>query len=196
MHELQSICVYCASSNAADARYREDAARLGELLAKRNIEVVYGGGSTGSMGALADGALAAGGRVTGVIPHFMQDLEWGHSGLDELVLVEDMRARKHEMLTRSKGLVALPGGCGTFEELLEALTLKRLALFLGPIVILNTAGYYDPLIAMLGQAVDQKFMNAEHLEMWRVAETVDDVLLELEACPPWDEQARGFARSD
>ena len=127
----QSVCVYCASSQACDALYHDVAHRLGGLLAKAGWTVVYGGGRSGSMGALAEGALAAGGRVVGIIPRFMQDLEWGHDALSELHVVEDMRTRKHEMLTRASAVIALAGGTGTLEELLEAMTLKRLGLFLG-----------------------------------------------------------------
>ena len=122
------------------------------------------------MGALADGALAAGGRIVGVIPKFMVDLEWGHDDLTELHVVEDMRTRKHEMLTRATAVVALPGGTGTLEELFEAITLKRLGLYLGPIVVVNTRGYYDPLLAQLGAAIDERFMDARHASMWTVVD--------------------------
>ena len=150
----RSVVVYCASSRACEAEYHDEARRLGEILATAGCAVVYGGGRAGSMGALAEGALAKGGRVVGVIPKFMMDLEWGHDDLSELHVVEDMRTRKHEMLTRASAVVALAGGTGTLEELFEAITLKRLGLFLGPIVIVNTKGYYDPLIAQL-QACDR-----------------------------------------
>ena len=110
------ICVYCASSNQADPRFRAAAFRLGELLAEGGHQVVYGGGSTGSMGAVADGALSKGGDVCGVIPRFMADLEWQHPGIGNMQVVEDMRERKHRLLTDSDAVVALPGGCGTLEE--------------------------------------------------------------------------------
>src|SRR6202012_1324112 len=118
-------------------------------LADAGLEVVYGGGARGSMGALANGALSKGGRVVGILPRFMADLEWGHSGLSELELVEDMRVRKHLMLPRSQPAIALPGGCGTLEELLEALTLTRLGLYLNPIVLVNTRGFFNPLLDLL-----------------------------------------------
>lgn len=187
----QTVCVYCASSRACDPDYHDVARRLGGLLARAGCAVVYGGGGTGSMGALAEGALAEGGRVVGVIPKFMQELEWGHLGLSELHVVEDMRTRKHEMLARASAVVALAGGCGTFEELLEAITLKRLGLFLGPIVIVNTAGYYDPLITQLERAIERRFMNGEHGEMWRVVAGPDEVIGAIENSPGWDaEQIR------
>ncbi len=136
----RAVCVYCASSRTAHPEYREAAFRLGEVLAGQGIAIVYGGGGKGSMGALADGALGKRGRVVGILPRFMADLEWGHPGLSELRLVEDMRTRKHLMLAGARAAIALPGGCGTLEELLEAITLKRLGLFLGPIVLVNTQG--------------------------------------------------------
>jgi uncharacterized protein (TIGR00730 family) len=138
------------------------------------------------MGALAEGALAAGGRVVGVIPRFMQELEWGHRGLTELHVVEDMRTRKHEMLSRASAVIALAGGCGTFEELMEAITLKRLGLFLGPIVIVNTGGYYDPLLEQFRRAIDGRFMNAVHGQMWQVVEEPEQVLAALENDVGWD----------
>lgn len=189
----RSVCVYCASSRSAHPHYRTAAFRLGETLAERGYGIVYGGGAVGSMGALADGALTRGGTVVGVIPRFMAELEWGHKGLSELELVEDMRTRKHRMLMRSAAAVALPGGSGTLEELLEAISLKRLGLYLHPIVILNTRGYFDPLIALLARAVDERFMDVRHLDMWRVVEQPEEVPLAIESAPRWSAEARHFA---
>jgi hypothetical protein len=182
--EPQSVCVYCASSGESDDAYREAARTLGRLLAAAGCTVVYGGGRAGSMGALAEGALAAGGRIVGVIPRFMVDLEWGHDDLTELHVVEDMRTRKHEMLTRASAVVALPGGTGTLEELFEAVTLKRLGLFGGPIVIVNTRGYYDALLAQLAAAVDERFMDAHHAAMWTVVAGPEDVLPAIDFAAP------------
>jgi uncharacterized protein (TIGR00730 family) len=189
----RSVCVYCASSRSAHPDYRAAANRLGETLAGRGYGIVYGGGAVGSMGALADGALRRGGTVVGVLPRFMADLEWGHKGLTELELVEDMRTRKHRMLVRSVAAVALPGGSGTLEELLETISLKRLGLYLHPIVIVNTRGYFDPLIAQLGRAVDERFMDARHLEMWRAVERPEEVPQAIESAPSWSAAARSFA---
>ena len=187
------VCVYCASSNACDPRYRDVARRLGGLLAEAGCMIVYGGGRAGSMGALADGALASGGRVIGIIPRFMRELEWGHDELTELHVVEDMRTRKHEMLTRASAVVALAGGCGTFEELLEAVTLKRLGLFLGPIVIVNTGGYYDPLLEQFARAIEGRFMDARHGAMWQVVTEPEGVVPALESAPAWDSRSIEFA---
>jgi hypothetical protein len=189
----RSVLVYCASSRACDAGYHDVARRLGTLLAQAGCTVVYGGGRAGSMGALADGALAVGGRIVGVIPKFMVDLEWGHDDLSELHVVEDMRTRKHEMLTRATAVVALPGGTGTLEELFEAITLKRLGLYLGPIVIVNTRGYYDPLLAQLEAAIGERFMDTRHASMWTVVDGPEDVLAAIDAAVSWGEDSRDFA---
>jgi uncharacterized protein (TIGR00730 family) len=189
----RAVCVYCASSRTSHPDYRAAARRLGEVLAAEKLTVIYGGGAVGSMGALADGALAAGGRVIGILPRFMSDLEWGHRGLSELQLVEDMRTRKHLMLTRSQAAIALPGGSGTLEELLEAITLKRLGLYLNPIVLVNTRGFFTPLLHVLDRAVDEHFMDPRHLQMWQVVDSADAVPDALMHAPGWSADARSFA---
>lgn len=189
----RAVCVYCASSSTAHPEYREAASRLGSALAGKGITVVYGGGSRGSMGALADGALGKGGRVVGILPRFMADLEWGHQGLSELRLVEDMRTRKHLMLTGAQAAIALPGGCGTLEELLEAITLKRLGLFLGPIILVNTRGFFRPLLELLAHAVGEHFMDERHALMWQVVSQPEDVPDALERAPAWTTEFRSFA---
>ncbi len=145
------------------------------------------------MGALADGALSRGGRITGVIPRFMNDLEWGHTGLTELQLVEDMHTRKQRLLAGSDAVVALPGGSGTLEELLEAITLKRLGLYLRPIVLVNTRRFFDPLLQLLASAVEERFMDARHLAMWQVVSQPEQVVEAFETAPPWFPEARNFA---
>jgi uncharacterized protein (TIGR00730 family) len=189
----KTICVYCASSERCDALYHAAARRVGEVLAVQGFTLVYGGGASGSMGAVADGALAQGGRVRGVLPRFMMELEWGHPGLTELRIVEDLRVRKHLMLTESHGVVALPGGCGTLEELFEALTLKRLGLYVHPIVLLNTNDFFAPLIALLRHTVEKRFMDERHLAMWQVVDEPEDIPLALATAPPWSADAREFA---
>jgi uncharacterized protein (TIGR00730 family) len=189
----RAVCVYCASSRTAHPEYREAAFRLGEVLAAEGLEIVYGGGARGSMGALADGALSRGGRVLGILPRFMADLEWGHAGLTELELVEDMRIRKHLMLTRSQAAIALPGGSGTLEELLEAITLKRLGLYLNPILLVNTRGFFDPLLEVLQHAIAEHFMDERHAQMWEVVAQPDEVPEALRRAPAWREDARAFA---
>ena len=191
--QQHSVCVYCASSMLCDGIHHAVARRLGALLAEGGCSIVYGGGRSGSMGALAEAALAAGGRVVGIIPRFMQELEWGHEALSELHVVEDMRSRKHQMLTRASAVVALAGGTGTLEELLEAITLKRLGLFLGPIILVNSRGYYDPLLSQLASAIDGRFMDARHGELWTVVADPESVLRAIETSPAWSADNRNFA---
>ena len=187
------ICVYAASSPQAAPVYGDAARALGSIFAQERCSIVYGGGSQGLMGALADGALARGGEVIGILPRFMADLEWGHPGLTHLDLVEDMRERKHKLLTGSDAVVALPGGCGTLEELFEAITLKRLGLYFNPIVLLNTDGFYDGLQSFLRHVIEQKFLNPGHADMWTLVDRPEDVLPTLRTTPAWREDARDYA---
>lgn len=187
------VAVYCASSESCHPAYHAAASVLGRVLAEKGIAVVYGGGAKGSMGALADGALSAGGRVLGVIPNFMQELEWAHRGLSELKLVDDMRTRKHLMLEKSDAVVALPGGCGTLEELMEAITLKRLGIWFGPIVLVNTHGFFDSCVALLNRCIEERFMDARHSDMWSVVERPEDVPDAIAHAPRWSAEARKFA---
>ena len=187
------ICVYAASSAHCDPVYQAAARRLGFLLAEAGVTIVYGGGGTGLMGAVADGALDAGGHVIGIIPRFMTEVEWQHPGIANLEVVEDMRERKHRLLTGSDAVVALPGGCGTLEELFEAITLKRLALYFNPIVLLNTKDFYAPLQRFMEQVIGERFMNAEHGDMWSLVDTPEQVLPRIRATPRWHDGARRFA---
>jgi uncharacterized protein (TIGR00730 family) len=190
---LHRVCVYCASSERSHQVYLDAARRLGEILAENSITVVYGGGAIGSMGRLAEGALSRGGKVIGVIPRFMQELEWDHKGLSELQVVENMRERKHIMLTDSDAAIALPGGSGTLEELMEAISLKRLGIYTNPIVLVNTRGFYDPLLELFQKCIDEQFLDERHAAMWQVAESPDGVLPAIHAAPPWSQEARQFA---
>jgi len=184
--QLKRICVYCASSTQADPEYRDAARETGRLLAREGCEIIYGGGGLGSMGALADGALEEGGRVIGVLPEFMQELEWGHSKVSELKIVASLHERKLEMIEKADGIIALPGGSGTFEELLEALTWKRLALYTNPIALLNTRSYYDAFQKMMEQAADERFMNQQHLQMWTLVDRPQELIPALRDAPEWD----------
>jgi uncharacterized protein (TIGR00730 family) len=187
------ICVYCASSEHCDRIYHDAARALGHTLAEAGCTVVYGGGASGLMGALANGALDAGGEVIGIIPRFMTEVEWQHPRVRNLEVVEDMRERKHRLLTGSDAVIALPGGCGTLEELFEALTLKRLGLYLNPIVLLNTNDFYTPLQTFMEQVIEQRFMNPEHLRMWQKVDRVEEILPAIRDAPPWREDARDYA---
>ena len=190
--QLKRICVYCASSTQADPEYRDAARETGRLLAREGCEVIYGGGGLGSMGALADGALEEGGRVIGVLPEFMQELEWGHSKMSELKIVSSLHERKLEMIEKADGIIALPGGSGTFEELLEALTWKRLALYTNPIALLNTRSYYDAFQRMMEQAADERFMNQQHLQMWTLVDRPQELIPALRDAPDWDPEQAGL----
>ncbi len=187
------ICVYCASSERVDRAYHDAARRLGVLLARDNCTIVYGGGAVGLMGSLANGAIEAHGKVIGIIPRFMREVEWQHPGLESLEVVEDMRERKHRLLADSDAVVALPGGCGTLEELFEAITLKRLGLYFNPIVLVNTIGFFSPLQTFMQKVIDERFMNPEHLGMWSMVDRPDDVLGRIRETPRWREDARDYA---
>ena len=193
MNTIHSVCVYCASSSRIDPEYVACAQRLGELLACRQIRCICGAGKQGLMGALTDGALSAGGKVTGVIPRFMCEQGWMYEGLTETVVTETMHERKQRMADLADAVIALPGGCGTLEELLEIITWKQLGLFSKPVVILNIKGYYDSLIDLLERAVEENFMRPIHREMWKVADTPEKALEGIYATPPWSAKVRKFA---
>jgi len=145
------------------------------------------------MGRLAGAALAAGGRVVGVLPHFMNELEWGHKNLTELHLVDDLHQRKRTMLEMADAVVALPGGSGTFDELFEAISLKRLGVFLGPIVLVNVNGYFEPCLQLLAQCISDRFMDERHQAMWSVAPEPEAAFQTMQEAPEWQANARAFA---
>ena len=190
---MQTICVYCASSTQIKPSYFTATAQLALILAEAKLSIVYGGGSNGLMGQLADSTLSAGGKIIGIIPRFMCEVEWNHTNLTELILVETMHERKEKMAMMADAVVALPGGCGTLEELLEVITWKRLGLFTKPIIIVNLEGYFDALISMLNRAVNEHFMREEHRQIWKVVETPEEVLPAIQNSVIWDTNARAFA---
>lgn len=193
MNKITSVCVYCASSTKIDSAYFEAARELGTLLGQRRIRLINGAGGIGLMSTTSDAVLAAGGEVTGVIPHFMVEQNWHHTGLTELVEVESMHERKQKMADLSDAVIALPGGCGTLEELLEIITWKQLGLYLNPIVILNVNGFFDPLLEMLEKAIDENFMRRQHGDIWKVAQTPEEAVELLYSTPVWDISIRKFA---
>ena len=190
---MQSVCVYCASSTQIDEKYFRAAETLGTLIAQRGLRLITGAGNMGLMNAVEEAALAAGGEVTGIIPSFMIKEGWHHTGLTELIETASMHERKQMMADLSDGTIALPGGCGTFEELLEVITWKQLGLYLNPIIILNIDGYYDHLIAQLSKALEDKFMRDIHAGIWQVATTPDEAVELLFNTPNWDKSVRKFA---
>lgn len=193
MNKINSVCVYSASSTKIDPVYFDAAHDLGTLLGRQHIRLINGAGNMGLMSAVSDAVLAAGGEVTGVIPRFMVEQKWHHTGLTKLVEVENMHERKKLMADLSDAVIALPGGCGTLEELLEIITWKQLGLYLNPIVILNVKGYFDPLLAMLQRAVEENFMCAQHGAIWHVAETAQEAVELVHTIPLWDASIRKFA---
>lgn len=193
MNKINSVCVYSASSTKIDPVYFDAAHDLGTLLGRQHIRLINGAGNMGLMSAVSDAVLAAGGEVTGVIPRFMVEQKWHHTGLTKLVEVGNMHERKKLMADLSDAVIALPGGCGTLEELLEIITWKQLGLYLNPIVILNIKGYFDSLLAMLQRAVEENFMRAQHGAIWHVAETAQEAVELVHTIPLWDASIRKFA---
>lgn len=179
-----NVCVFCASSANIDERYLADARELGNLLAQGGWRCVNGGGAVGLMGAVTDGTLDAGGEVTGVIPKFMVDNGWCYDRLMDVVVTADMHQRKQMMSNMADAVIALPGGVGTLEELLETLTWRQLGLVKVPIIIMNTLGYYDLLLAMLRHAIDEGFMKPSHGQLWQVAATPADAVALLDDNSP------------
>ena len=190
---MQSVCVYCASSTQIDEKYFHAAEELGTLIAQRGLRLITGAGKLGLMNTVQDAALAAGGEAVGVIPTFMVREGWHHEGLTQLIETASMHERKQTMANLSDGVIALPGGCGTMEELLEIITWKQLGLYLNPIIILNIDGFYDHLLAQLSKAVEDNFMRSIHADIWRVATTPEEAIELLLSTPTWDKNVRKFA---
>jgi uncharacterized protein (TIGR00730 family) len=189
-----TVCVFASSSSRIDNEYSAAAANLGKRLAQSNLNVVYGGGGIGLMGKLADAVIENHGRITGVIPSFMIDEGWDHSGVSEMIVTSDMGERKKRMFELADAIVALPGGVGTLEELTEAMTLKQLGLYKGPIIILNTLNFYKSLIDFLGHMVSGNFLRYEHRGMWEIAESVEDVMNILAKKEGWLHDPRSIAK--
>ena len=176
---MKRITVFCASSFGTEKIYEEQAIALGKTLAEQNIELVYGGANVGLMGAVADGALNAGGKVIGVLPNFLRSKEIAHLGLTELILVESMHERKTKMNELCDGVIALPGGFGTLEELFEMLTWAQLGLHKKPIAILNVNGFYDALIELLQTMTEKGLLKEVNQKMLLVSDTIDDLLYQM-----------------
>ncbi len=187
------VSVFCASSAKVDKSYLEAAARLGKILAEAGIAANYGGGAVGLMGSLADSMLSAGGSVRGIIPGFMVEHGWGHPTLKDMLVVRDMHERKKRLSENVDAFIALPGGVGTLEELLEMITMKQLGQVLVPIVIINTNRFYDPFLDMLERMVQEKFMRKMHKDIWTVVDSPEGVLDAIRTAPEWDGSAIKYA---
>ena len=190
---IRSIAVYCASSNKVRACFVDAAERLGELIATSGKRVIYGDGGIGLMAAVARGALKAGGEVVGVIPQFMVDQKWNNPDSTETIVTDSMHERKATICKMADAMVALPGGIGTFEELLECLTWKQLGLHTCPVVILNTDGYYDRLLSCIDYMIEEQMMRPIHREMFIVVSTPEEVLPAIMSAPQWDPSTRRLA---
>lgn len=178
---MQSIVVYCGSNPGKKALYAEAAYELGAAVAKRNIKLIYGGGNMGLMGRVADGAMDNAGFVTGIIPNFLAKLEVAHKTLSELHFVDTMHERKAKMVSMSDGVIALPGGYGTFDELFEILTWAQLRIFHGPVGLLNVNGFYDLLLLQLDKMVEEGFLRPDNRALLVVAEEPTALLEKMEA---------------
>jgi len=182
---MKSITVFCGSSFGSEEIYKEQAVLLGQTLAKQNIQLIYGGANVGLMGAVADGVLLEGGKVIGVLPHFLQSKEIAHQDLTELILVETMHERKTKMNDLCDGVIVLPGGYGTLEEFFEMITWAQLGLHKKPIAILNINGFYDDLIKLVQNMVDKGFLKQINQEMLLVSDSIDELLEKMKNyCAP------------
>jgi uncharacterized protein (TIGR00730 family) len=183
MTEIRSVCVFCGSREGNDRAYGAAAVRLGTLIASRGVRLVYGGGSIGLMGVLADAVLAAGGEVVGVIPDFLMKYEINHVHLTDLVITGSMHDRKRRMFEMADGFVVLPGGIGTLDETFEIVTWKQLRLHDSPIVVLDVGGYWAPFSALISAVITGGFAHEAIAELFTVVASADDVLAALEAAP-------------
>ncbi|RCW29826.1 TIGR00730 family Rossman fold protein [Marinilabilia salmonicolor] len=190
---MKKIAVFCASSPKVPEVYFDAARRVSAALVQSGYGIIYGGGAIGLMGAVADEALKHNGVVTGIIPRFMVDVEWEHKDVEDMIHVETMHKRKELMVQGSSGILALPGGTGTLEELFEVMSLKKLGQYPHPIVVLNTNGYYDGMLQQTQKMVEEQFMRPIHNEMWTIVERPEDVVAAIERARPWDEDAIRFA---
>ncbi|MEN8236369.1 MAG: TIGR00730 family Rossman fold protein [Pseudomonadota bacterium] len=184
MAEIRSVCVFCGSSNSATQVYKDAAQKLGKILGKNDVRLVYGGGQVGLMGTIANSALEADGKVTGFIPQYLHEFEKGHTGITELFIVDTMHERKRLMADHSDAFVILPGGFGTLDEICEILTWKQLRLHYKPIVFVDVDKYWSPLFDTFVQhMIDKNFVHAEHKNFYVIVDDVDQVLPTLKGIP-------------
>jgi len=190
---IKKVCVFAASSPGIDSVYLEAGREMAEILAMNDIAMNYGAGSVGIMGAMADQMLHKNGQVLGFIPDFMIKMGWAHPRLQDLKVVQFMHERKALMMQDADAIISMPGGVGTLEELLEAITLKQLGQFLKPIIVLNTNHFYDPLLNHFEKMIEERFMRPLHGKIWQVAEKPSQVINLIENEPEWDPEAIKYA---
>ena len=184
MSAITSLCIYCGSSSRGHPSHHTAARRMGEILAEERIRLIYGGGSVGVMGMLADAVSNGGGEVIGIIPEFLDQLEVGRRDCTELIVTDSMHSRKQRMAELADGFVILPGGLGTLDELFEIMTWRQLGLHDKPIVVVNVDGYWASLTSLLDDIVEENYARPEHRDLLRIVETVDDVLPAMAEMPP------------
>jgi hypothetical protein len=183
---VRTVCVFCASSSKVDSVYLDAARDFADVCIQHHIHILYGGGGVGLMGALADRILEKNGKITGIIPHFMKEREWAHSNVEEMILVDDMRERKRRLIENVDAVIALPGGVGTLEELLEVITLKQLGRFNKPIIIVNTNGFYDSLFALFDQLIEKRFMHELNKNIWMSINHPSEFFQAVNLSANWD----------
>ena len=193
---MEKICVYCGSADDLNPAYLEGAEQMGKAIAKRGLQLWYGAGSTGLMGAVANGALGAGGEVIGVIPAIFHTPQLAHSGLTRLEIVESMHQRKERLADQADAFIALPGGFGTFEELFEILTWAQIGLHQKPVGLLNTLGYYDQLVKAIEYARKEGFIYDEHRSLFMCEQQPEQLLERLEHYNAPSGLDRWLTRSD
>ena len=186
---IRTVTLFCASSRKSNEKYFQTANELADLLIDNDIGAIYGGGAVGLMGCIADKYLERGGRIRGVIPDFMVKVEWAHPGIEDLLIVKDMHERKRMLIENTDAVIALPGGTGTLEELMEVLALKRLGKFLKPVILLNTDGFYNELVAFFKTMVQEHFLRHEHLQAYKLVNHPDEVIPAILSSPKWNEDA-------
>lgn len=182
---INSVTIFCASSRKVPEKYFLAAIELADTLLANGVGVVYGGGAIGLMGCIADRFIEKGGRITGVIPEFMVKVEWAHLGVKNMLVVNDMHERKKRLIEGTDAVIALPGGTGTLEELLEVMSLKRLGKYLKPIIIINTDGYYNQLIELFQTMVKEQFLRSEHLDAYTLLEDPKNIISAINNSPLW-----------
>ena len=179
MTNISSLCVFCGSKNGDDPAYENSARRLGELMADRSVTLIYGGGRIGLMGVIADTILSGGGKVIGIIPEFLKDMEVGNNYVTEQIVTNSMHERKKRMFELSDGFVVLPGGLGTLDETLEIITWKQLRLHSKPIVVLNTGGYWSPLTDLVRSTINGGFAHPAVSELYTMVNSAEEVFSAL-----------------
>ncbi len=194
MNKGKKIAVYCASSTQIDDCYFKDARRLGQLMGEQGVTLINGAGNMGLMAESANGCLEAGGKAIGVIPTFMIKEGWCHDGMTQIIETTDMHERQAKMAEMNDAGIFLPGGIGTFAEMTELIMWKQLGLYLKPIVLLNTSGYFDSMLNTLHQAIKENFMRPVHADTWCVAPTPEEALRMALETPLWDTSIRRFAK--